>query len=348
MPDPCSETGACWQVLEPSLVEEAPKPKRTSRRRSHRENPPEDRTLRVKAGTPGYIAPEVMQSRPYGPRADMFSVGATLMTMITGQPPVWLDNIGKYHFPDRKELKNLSTEGRDFIEQLLASQPKLRPTAAEALQDAWLHTEHITSDAAHQIQQDTYIIERLKRFNERTKLQQCARASVAALANLQHPEKEQEVEALQSIFFAVDKDGDGQIDPAELARALNLDEETEAANLLAGPGASGDGRIAFSEWIAAASSSEFFSSQDEAWHAFQALDSDGDGYISAKDLQSALPKVFSPEEVEEDLQQYCEDGDARLDFKEFRKVLRGSLSAFNLSISRRSKSSSPLEKSSSD
>lgn len=39
------------------------------------------------AGTPGYIAPEVTQKKPYGPAVDIFSFGVTLYRMLSGKKP---------------------------------------------------------------------------------------------------------------------------------------------------------------------------------------------------------------------------------------------------------------------
>jgi len=39
------------------------------------------------AGTPGYIAPEVTQKKPYGPAVDIFSYGVTLYRMLSGKKP---------------------------------------------------------------------------------------------------------------------------------------------------------------------------------------------------------------------------------------------------------------------
>jgi serine/threonine protein kinase len=47
------------------------------------------------AGTPCFMAPEVIKRQPYGFTADSFSVGATACYMFCGHPP-----------PDREDLKD--------------------------------------------------------------------------------------------------------------------------------------------------------------------------------------------------------------------------------------------------
>jgi serine/threonine protein kinase len=43
--------------------------------------------LFVRCGTPGYVAPEILQDVPYDPRVDVFSIGVILYVMLTGNVP---------------------------------------------------------------------------------------------------------------------------------------------------------------------------------------------------------------------------------------------------------------------
>ena len=38
-------------------------------------------------GTPNYISPEVIQNRPYGLQADLWSLGCIMYALLTGTPP---------------------------------------------------------------------------------------------------------------------------------------------------------------------------------------------------------------------------------------------------------------------
>ncbi len=44
------------------------------------------------AGTPGYLAPEVVRKEPYGRPVDLWACGVILYILLVGYPPFWDDN----------------------------------------------------------------------------------------------------------------------------------------------------------------------------------------------------------------------------------------------------------------
>ncbi|KAF5442461.1 hypothetical protein F2P56_035115 [Juglans regia] len=91
-------------------------------------------------GTPFWMAPEVVNRRNqgYGLPADIWSLGCTVLEMLTRRIPYsdWepmaaLFKIGKGEPPPVPD--SLSTDARDFILQCLQAKPDRRPTAARLL-----------------------------------------------------------------------------------------------------------------------------------------------------------------------------------------------------------------------
>jgi len=95
-------------------------------------------TLESSSGSYGFMAPEIMLMRPYGMAVDIFSLGASLHTMLTGVPPEWRHVKAAYHFPEMERWATLSNDAQDFWQRLVDKDPKARPTTVEALQHPWL------------------------------------------------------------------------------------------------------------------------------------------------------------------------------------------------------------------
>ena len=97
-------------------------------------------------GTPGYMAPEMLQRKPYGFPVDIWAIGALMFALVTLELPFWHQESAK-----RKErvinedlditryssLTALSKDGQDFLGQLLTKSPEQRPSIDEVLQHRW-------------------------------------------------------------------------------------------------------------------------------------------------------------------------------------------------------------------
>jgi calcium/calmodulin-dependent protein kinase I len=105
-------------------------------------------TLKTQCGTPGYVAPEILSTQPYGKAVDMWSIGVITYIMLGGYPPFYDDNQkvlfekikkGDYSFhPEYWDA--VSVEAKDLISRLLKVNPLERYTSEEALNHSWVRT----------------------------------------------------------------------------------------------------------------------------------------------------------------------------------------------------------------
>jgi eukaryotic-like serine/threonine-protein kinase len=93
------------------------------------------------SGTPGYMAPEVLQQRPYDGRADLFSLGLVFYEMLGGDHPFTTDSFaGTLARVLHREPPSLSEVNRTvpaplagIVEHLLEKDPDQRYPSAQAL-----------------------------------------------------------------------------------------------------------------------------------------------------------------------------------------------------------------------
>lgn len=92
-------------------------------------------------GTQGYIAPEILAKKDYGPEIDVWAAGIMCFTMLGGYQPyhpasACLTAKGP-NFND-PVWQSYSEECRDFITKLLQRDPATRLSAAEARTHPWI------------------------------------------------------------------------------------------------------------------------------------------------------------------------------------------------------------------
>ena len=102
--------------------------------------------LFFRCGTPGYVAPEILEGTPYDERADMWSVGVILYILLGGYPP-FIESTqrdlfrkirkGEYEFHE-EYWGTVSSEAKDLISRLLTVDCKKRLTADQALENGWI------------------------------------------------------------------------------------------------------------------------------------------------------------------------------------------------------------------
>ena len=109
--------------------------------------------LRTLCGSPGYLAPEVLERYPaYDVACDTFSFGAILFLLLGGYMPfdangsgdhnVIFENTrnGSYHFYPQR-WKNISVLAKDLVAKCLTVNPHKRISIKDALNHDWLEAD---------------------------------------------------------------------------------------------------------------------------------------------------------------------------------------------------------------
>lgn len=148
----------------------------------------EPNSLTTQCGTPGYVAPEILEGIPYDQRADMWSVGVILYILLGGYPPFIENNQrdlfrkirrGEYEFHE-EYWGTVSHEAKDLISSLLQVDPAMRLTADQALDNPW-----IRRDDADLARRDLGVnLQEFRRFNAKRKFK-AAVSTIMAVNKLQ-------------------------------------------------------------------------------------------------------------------------------------------------------------------
>ncbi|KAE8583138.1 hypothetical protein XENTR_v10020438 [Xenopus tropicalis] len=97
-------------------------------------------------GTPGYVAPELLEQKPYGKAVDVWAIGVISYILLCGYPPFYDENDSElfnqilkaeYEF-DSPYWDDISESAKDFIRHLLEREPEKRLTCEQALQHPWI------------------------------------------------------------------------------------------------------------------------------------------------------------------------------------------------------------------
>lgn len=100
-------------------------------------------------GSPGFVAPEVLQKMGYSFKADLYSCGVLMHMLLTGISPfaapkvesiIEKNRLGEVQYP--KDIRKIvSAEALDLVESLLQTDQYKRPSASECLKHPWLAKE---------------------------------------------------------------------------------------------------------------------------------------------------------------------------------------------------------------
>ena len=281
-----------------------------------------EKKLKTKVGTAYYVAPEILQG-DYTQKCDIWSAGVILYIFLSGDPPfngpsdaVIYGKIAemKFNFPEKK-WKNISNDAKDLIMHMIAPE-KERYTAKEVLQHPWF--KNASNVPLSALNFDVLFFIDYVRGSELKKM---------SLLYIASRLDENEIENLKKAFEAFDKCKDGQISYDELKQGLiqlkshNINENDIIA-LFKSIDVDQNGRIDYTEFLAATIQKVNYLRNERLWEAFCMFDKDNSGHITKDELLQALKAEKSQEkEIEKYIKAVDKNGDGQIDYKEFLELM---------------------------
>jgi calcium-dependent protein kinase len=230
------------------------------------------------------MAPEVLKGT-YTSQADLWSVGVVAYMLLSSQMPFYgtkrseiVDQIMncKYDFKGRR-WKRVSNQAKELVKDLLVMDPKDRSTADEVKQCMWLNKRHTMTVRGPTPDEADAIIGTLLRYAGYSDLKKLALMVIA------HKSTSEEIGILRKVFqsYDVHKDGTIQLPQFRLALASYGYPEDQILRIFEGVDLDGSGKIRYTEFLAATIEVHGAIDEERLAEAFDRLDCDDSGYISA-------------------------------------------------------------------
>jgi len=291
----------------------------------------EGAVLSTKAGTPYYVAPQVLAGK-YDQSADLWSLGVIMYVVLCGYPPFYGETdadvlakvrLGNFSF-NNADWKSVSEDAKNLIRMLLKMNPRDRYTAEQALNHVWVKNKAPRANK----EMPTGMVANLRGFRSQNKLKKAALHVIASQLG------ESQIKALRETFMSLDENGDGLLTTAELKEGLSrcgLKEIPEdLQKVMEGVDSDGSGVIDYTEFLAATLDKKVYMAEDVCWAAFRMFDRNGDGKIDKNEIEHVLKDDRVKEtaadaaaDLAELMKTIDKNGDGEVDFQEFMQMMRG-------------------------
>eukprot|EP00904_Undaria_pinnatifida_P011167 jgi/Undpi1/7180/HiC_scaffold_22.g09654.m1 len=279
----------------------------------------QDKSMQQAVGSTYYVAPgeEVLQGS-YGPKCDMWSMGVISYMMVSGAPPFWGNGDaqvrakivrGEYDMPDVL-FQHLPAEAKDFISRLLVVDQKERMSAETALAHPWLRRSSRPSAAPTLAKND--LVRAFQQFGGFSSF----RKLILEVCAYNMPPVD--LEGLRETFEAIDKSHSGTISLEELTIHLQAHvSSTEVQQLFEAVNINRSTEINYNEFIAATMWTRINLDEEKLHKAFENLDREGKGFLTAQGIKEVVGLDFDAEEVDRMISEADVSGDGRVDYSEF-------------------------------
>ena len=281
-----------------------------------------------RVGTPYYMSPEMVRGN-FNYASDVWSIGVILFIMVTGKQPFRgkskeevFEKIKKGAY-DKNTLTRAkcSKEVKDLIKKMLVIEHTKRITVECALDHIWF--KQFEKNKNINLVVDQEIIDSLKQFQYQNIFQKEIRFYLAKLCS------DKEILKLKHAFLAIDKDNSGEIEYEEIPKIfneLNIEaSDTELKNIFSSMDFHCDGKVNYSEFLAATISSINFNKEEKLWSAFKYFDTTDSGYITLDSVMDALKNsgvIIDEEGLTKTFNELQKKG-KKINFNEFKAIALG-------------------------
>jgi calcium-dependent protein kinase len=272
-------------------------------------------------GTPYYIAPEVI-NRKYTEKCDVWSIGAILYQLLSGDPPFNAESVDELLSTIRNAKsiefrgtvwKEVSDDAKNFIRLLMDPDTTKRITAADALKHKWLQGHAPTQSISKAARDDC--VNKLKQFRAKNDFLDAVQAYIA-----QYLISKEEQTQLTSVFKSIDNDGNGTLTVQEIQKYFSsYMTPEEVQNVLSNIDKSKDGKINYLEFVAANTAKLELQSRVILRRAFDFFDKDKDGYIDLNELKQSLfgDNTSNVNYIKKIVEEIDTNHDGKISFDEF-------------------------------
>lgn len=286
-----------------------------------------EKNLRVleRVGNPYFMSPEVIIGN-FDNKCDVWSIGVMIYVLLSGSQPfvgtteneIMQSVLSSELLFEGKKWRKISNEAKNLIRALLNRNSKERPTAKQILDDPWIKQRADGNAPDNEIISST--LSNLNQFDSQSKLQRATLAFIVSQVM-----SSDEVGNLRNVFKEIDSNGDGLLSKREIRKVLENStgfSDQDIENLIAKVDLDQNGKVNYSEFLAATIDWNKEMSRERLITAFKALDADHSGKISKEELMAAFggshmsSRIFKEMIDEADL-----DGDGEIDLEEFCKYM---------------------------
>jgi calcium-dependent protein kinase len=267
-----------------------------------------------------YNAPEILQGN-YSEKIDLWSVGIILFYLVNGRLPENINIIESIEKNNIVWAKKVSDELIDLLKHLLVAE-KYRYTAIEALNSPWIKSNNIVHINKREL---SHTLFNISKYEKKHKLKDAIMAYITTKIL-----DTEDLKLATQIFKVLDSDGDGKISKEELIEGYSkvMDKKNAIStidSIMKHIDTEDTGFIKYSSFLKASIDKYKIISVNNLKAAFQMLDADQNGKISAMELKKALQGDEETDDVlwKKLIAEFDLDNDGGIDFYEFQQFLWG-------------------------